>query len=235
LQSKLESALQVEKEFLLSIGNEPCTIDPIEEIRLKLCATVIDDVVLQTTITAADALCSQSDINSWVDLTNPNPTVADSFIPKTKSELLGLKEFDTSSFFHIKEFHKPPEYVATSLFNDHAFTLQCQKRPNEVVEELTGADLTRLLSGTPLTLEDLRFSGNCDGEMIPMGFAYKMHGCETAEHFVGGKLLRISQTQWMYYLNDGMGIRKNKGDRLGPRRPWVRVTTEIRSRASLRR
>jgi hypothetical protein len=103
LQSKLESALQVEKEFLLSIGNEPCTIDPIEEIRLKLCATVIDDVVLQTTITAADALCSQSDINSWVDLTNPNPTVADSFIPKTKSELLGLKEFDTSSFFHIKE------------------------------------------------------------------------------------------------------------------------------------
>jgi len=123
------------------------------------------------------------------------------------------------------------EYCAISMLSDAVFTAEFVKPANEE-EKLIGANLALLLNGTALTLKELQFPGECDLDemMIPMGIVWKVHGRRTAEHFVAGKLMRITETTWQFYINDGMGIRKNKADKLGLLRPWVHVTTEMANR-----
>ena len=185
--------MEVENESILLIGNESCTINPIEGIHQKLC--LIENEVVKTIITEADALSKPDKLGLRMreGTTNPNITVPESLIPKTKSKLQSLTEHGTCSVIFVKEFQKPG-YCASSLECDHAFTMEFVKSANEE-EKLTGANLALLLNGNALTLEDLQFP---DGPemMIPMGIVYKIHGRGTAEHFVGGKLMRIAETTW---------------------------------------
>ena len=223
--------MKVEDEFIRSIGNEACTIHPIEGIHEKLCL-IENEVLIKTIITDAHALSESDKLGFRLreGTTNPDVTVPESFIPKTKSQSNLLKEHGTHSVIYVKEFQKPAEYCALSLECDHAFTMEFVKSANKE-ETLTGANLALLLNGNALTLEELQFPGECDPEMmIPMGIVYKIHGRRTAEHFVAGKLMRITETTWQFYINDSMGIRKNKGDNLDSLRPWVHVTTEMANR-----
>jgi hypothetical protein len=183
--------LEAENEYILSIGNEPCTFNPIEGIHQKLCQ--IENEVVKTIITEADAL-SKLGLRVWEGATNPNIMVPESLIPKTKSKLQSLTENGRCSVIFAKEFQKPMEYCAISMLSDAVFTAEFVKPANEE-EKLIGANLALLLNGTALTLKELQFPGECDLDemMIPMGIVWKVHGRRTAEHFVAGKLMRITE------------------------------------------
>ena len=225
-----DAALQDKMKLMSSIGNGTCTINPIADIHDNLPLCLIADDVVRATIAVAHELSHPDNLDLSVrQATNPNVMVPESLLVKMKSPFRQREEFETSTLMHIKEFQKAASYKAISMLDDHEWTTQLSKCATEEED----ADLRQLLKGTPLTLEELQFQRKCDGEMcmlIPFGAVYKIHGFGTAEHFVAGKLLRMSETEWVYYLNDSMGIRKNKGDPVGIRRPWVRVTTEMATR-----